>query len=204
MYSLFDQALEKKEELSDLRRERKTTLDNFCLDEHGDRKSPGFKDLKRELKLYAKLMDKVQAAQEKGEGDPISAAFSKVNEIVELLRDMGKMDMLNEYLQLLSSLNVEIKNDKPKVVNPVDELDEKLKANLNAQNRVKEELNGLKEKAEEDGICSKTRFNALVKIVKNRDSEDVEDQIQEEFLLSSLVSKGAEEVSKLIKPKSDS
>ena len=65
MYSLFDQALEKKEELSDLRKERRTTLDNFCLDEHGDRKSPGFKDLKRELKLYAKLMDKVQAAQEK-------------------------------------------------------------------------------------------------------------------------------------------
>ena len=199
---VFRKAVELKEEQREWKKRRSTLIDNFCMMENGNRKSQEFKNLKKEVTRFVKLKDKINFAEGRGDEDPVAKIFTKVNETIALLRDMGKKEMLENYLLLLSSCNVEVKDDKPIVANDISELEEKVeevRANLD-QNKA--DMNNLRDDADEQGICSKTRFNKLVGIYEHPEKEDAKDKLQEEYLLSGLISKGADAVSDVVQGKS--
>jgi len=201
--NLFESALEKKNELKDLRKQSRGMINSYCLAECDNKKSAEFKELKKEVKRYMSLKNKISIAEGRGDEDPISTLFARVNETIALLRDMGKIDKLNEYLEQLSTLTVELKDEQARVKNPISDLEDRMKDNQDEQFEIGCDLNNLRDEAEDQGICSKSRFNKLVKIIQDRNAgkEDFEDKLQEEYLLSGLINKGAEAISDLINPK---
>lgn len=201
--NLIEQALEKKSELKDLRKSCRWMIDSYCFGECNNRKSQEYKDLKKEVKRSLDLTRKARIQEQKSEEDPVSVLFAKVNDTIALLRDMGKLEELKGCLTQLNTLDVTLKDETPKVKHPIKDLEEKLADNWDEQEGISSSINDLKEKAEDDGLCSKTRFNKLVKIVQDQNAgkDDVEDKLQEEFLLSGLITKGAEMISDIINPK---
>ena len=204
---LVCQALAKLEDRKRCAEAKRNKLDAFLDREDLKKRSEERKDLKRELIRWTNLMAKVRKAKEDPENgkDPIAQAFIKVKEIIDMFRDLGQLEKLDEYLLLLNNLEVSVRDKDWKKVKKPEEV-EKLLENVSANDREKdgidEEIKTLAAKAEEENLCLGSRFSKLVRAVKakgKKSDEDLEDFVKKEQLEAELVSAGAELVEIMLK-----
>ena len=204
--NFFAQAMEKQA----LKKEQNKTfsgrIKRFAEKEQPNRKSIEHRELKRKLAAYVRLICKAMDHAEDPENlkDPIETAFSRLNGIVGLLRDMGQTEKLEEYMFLLTNLDVKVRDPEPivKDVAGLDELVKTVRTNVSEADGLSEEIKKIALGAEKEGVCSAARFPKLLKVLKEKSKNGVqsaEDKLQEEYLFGTLVSGGADAVSELIK-----
>lgn len=198
---LFNGAFGKLDEKKEIARTRRTRIYNFLAEEQPEKRSVERKELKDTISAYLRLMAKVNKAKENPDEakDPIAHAFGKVNEIVSIFKKLGLTDRLNDYFKLMSECNIEVNADEWKLVKDsakVDELAKSIGTFDKEAETISEDIKNMAKKAEEDNLCLATRFSKLIKIVKRKKSKDegAEDLVQQEYLLSSLISKGVDSV----------